>query len=112
MSQHMDALKLANEMRLAQTAFKTYIRGMGWIEAREALANEILDPSPAVAAMYLHKLLDGLPRGGPWQTERVLEQVGLRNTNRRLRELTERQRNVLADAVRESLPTSKQRRAA
>jgi hypothetical protein len=102
MTQHMDALAFANEVRLAQADFKRQFKGMAYVDAAPIMADAILhaaDDSP-VGKMRVRVLLVTLPRVGDAMVRRMEVDAGVRNSDRRLRELTPRQRQALADVIR------------
>jgi hypothetical protein len=90
--QHMAALDRANEVRLARAELK---RRIG---RREVTVAEVLDPDgelPAEAvSMRVSELLEAQIRWGRTRARRLLNRLSIRE-NRKLGDLTERQRGLL-----------------
>jgi hypothetical protein len=99
-SQHLDALALANEIRLAQAAVLREIRSANGT-AGDLAAEALRNPTDTVGSIRLERLLRALPRMGPRYADKTLAEVGMSRgrLSRRVRELTERERHVLADAL-------------
>lgn len=100
MSQHMDALALANERRLAQFRCRKSIKAMSRTDGLRAVAELLRDPPVYVGSMRVLDVL-GWPRqmGGQYAT-RVLRRSRARcSPVVRVMDLTERQRLVLADEL-------------
>ena len=100
--QHMKALKKAQQVRLARAELKAELRGLPYLESR-ALAAEVIRRPPNFAVSWeVRELLCSVRRGGPHEIERYVRPAGIRD-RRTLAQLTERQREVLADALRGGL---------
>ena len=91
MSQRLEALKVANEVRFAAADVKREIRD-GRLRLADALWDERADP------IVLRDLLLVQVGKGPRRVDTFLNQVEV-NGHRRVRDLTERQRRVVADAA-------------
>lgn len=100
MTQRQEALALANAQRAAQAAFRREVAAMSRLEGMGVVAAALEDPDEAVGAMRLGVVL-AAPRGCSSGTaKRLLRHAGVGSSDRRVRELTERQRKVLALALR------------
>lgn len=91
MSQRLEALKVANEVRFAAADVKREIRD-GRLLLGEALFDERARP------IVLRDLLLVQRQVGPMRVDRLLRRVEV-NGHRRVGDLTERQRQVVADAA-------------
>jgi predicted DNA binding protein len=91
MSQPLDALQVANRVRFAAADVKREIRD-GRLRLADALWDERADP------IVLRDLLLVQVGEGPWRVDTFLNRVEV-NGHRRVRDLTERQRRVVADAA-------------
>lgn len=95
MSQHMDALAVANQRRYAIAALRARLgerHSLGVSAVR--LARLMEDPPRAVENVQVWQLLSWGWRFGPHQASRVLRRAGV-NPSRRMRQLTDRQRDVI-----------------
>ena len=93
--QHMAALIRANEVRLARAELKRHVRA-GTITVREVIER---CPGEAVG-MTLLVLLESQFRWGTYRCVKFLEQCHL-SENKAVGALTDRQRGVLIDQLRE-----------
>lgn len=91
MSQRLEALQVANRVRFAAADVKRELRD-GRLLLGDALFDERAMP------IVLRDLLLVQPRVGPMRVDRLLRRVEV-NGHRRVRDLTERQRQVVADAA-------------
>lgn len=92
--------RLANEIRDALAQTRIAIRSLGVDEARDMAAAVVRDPGPLVGSMRAGTLIAALPlvgRDSPLVT-RVLRHIGI-GYETRLRDLTDRQRDVFATAL-------------
>jgi len=93
MSQHLEALERANEVRLGRADLKRQIK------AGAASVVGVLDEVPSEAGtMTVAELLRAQERLGSRRARRFLAPLGIRE-NRRVGDLTERQRRQLASAL-------------
>jgi len=93
MSQHMEALERANEVRVGRAELKRRIK------AGAASVVGVLDDIPSEAGtMTVAELLRAQERWGSRRARRFLAPLGIRE-NRRVADLTERQRRQLATAL-------------
>lgn len=100
MSQHMDALALANERRLAQFRCRKSIKEMARPDGLRAVAELLRDPPVYLGSMRVLDVL-GWPRQmGSQYATKVLKRSHARcSPVVRVMDLTERQRLVLADEL-------------
>lgn len=93
-TQHLEALALAESARLAHARVARAIREGGPLVAVEALTH----PDETIGAMRLKRVLGAVPRYGSHRIGRLLASVGIPSgrLDRRLRELTERERRAIA----------------
>lgn len=92
MSQHMEALAKGNAIRLRRAEFRGEVRE-DWRVARDAL----LDPQDWMLGMRLHLLLGSVERIGSAKLAKGCREAGVMSVDRRIGDLTERQRLALAD---------------
>jgi len=98
--QACEALALANEVRARRAAWRDDLRGLEVFWACTATIS-LLRGCPIWAASWtVHRVLLCVPTVGPSQAERILLRAGA-GERRTVRELTERQREVIVDALRE-----------
>ena len=99
-SQSMEALKVANHYRLACYAERERLRALKPDENKRQLAELLVDADePALLSGRVADYLMCGYRYGPRTVTRMLQKADIRRTGVRLRDLTPRQRAVLADAV-------------
>jgi len=91
MTQPLEALRVANEVRFAAADVKRELRD-GRLRLADALWDERAD------SIVLRDLLLVQVGEGPWRVDKFLDRVDV-NGHRRVRDLTERQRQVVADAA-------------
>ena len=99
--QHVTALREANRVRLANAATLRSIEALPRPDAENRVAELLRDPTPDVAALHVGRLLEAIPRVGRVKARALLAATGTApgREGRRIRELTERERNVVADAL-------------
>lgn len=97
--QHMAALESANDTRIKRSYRMNWINDPPFREARERAALTLENPPPELLGMRIDKFLDGCPRIGPGKVRKLTEH-NLITPSRHIEELTERQRYMLADALR------------
>lgn len=96
-SQPLQALALANEVRLANAETCRRIAAMPYEQARHEVASILLDPDGRQARLRVVWLLRAVPRVGLLTARRMLAEADLEGReSRQLRDLTARQREVLA----------------
>lgn len=99
--QRLEALRVANHHRVVIAAKKKEIAGMDWRAAHRAAADLIeTTDDPALLAGRVAQYLGAIPRRGPQFISQTFRVAGLIARDRRLRELTGRQREVIAAYLR------------
>lgn len=98
--QHMAAVRKANRVRLARVDLKRRIAALSREEAFELLAGTFENPPEFCQGMTPFDLLMFVRRMGRRHALTWIRKAGLSEA-RRIRELTERQRMVLAAMLRE-----------
>lgn len=99
-SQSMEALAKANKHRFAVAAKRREIGQLDPQAARQAVIQLLLDcEDPAILSGRVAWYLEAPHRAGPGMVSRVMRDVGIRRHDCRVRDLTMRQRRVLADAI-------------
>lgn len=109
-TQPIDALALANEVRQENARLRRQLASLKPAEARRRAAELLRTPNQAVSASRIGTLLQAVPRIGATQCHTLLLQAGVRDSQRRVRSLTARQREALAyrlEHPRLVLPNSK-----
>ena len=97
--QHMEALALANEVRFAQTDLFRSIRSLPSNDSHERAAAVLREPCEVARGALLGRILQSVKRFGPRRIDGMLLDVGMPRGRliRRVGELTERERVVLAE---------------
>jgi hypothetical protein len=100
--QRMAALAIANVVRTTNSQTWHDIRARGREAGRERAAEllEDLEPGEPLAAMPVRRLLLAIPRFGESRMRRCLANAGVHSGDRRVGQLSERQRQMLADMLR------------
>lgn len=100
--QHMRALELANERRLAKAAIKRAIRGLPTIDGAMRACAILADPPEEAHSLRLTALLASIHRFGTGRAERVLRRAGVTPHRGRafVPQLTLRERDRVADALK------------
>ena len=99
-SQSLEALEKANEHRMAVSATKRRIASLSFHDGRTALAELFLTcQDDAVLAGRVQDYLRAPRRSGQEKSTRVMRDMGIRRADCRLRDLTTRQREIIADAI-------------
>ena len=98
----MVALAKANEVRFANADLVKLIRESGADQGRSVVAStlEDLGGDDPVGGMPIRRLLLAIPKFGEKRAGRYLRAVGLFTGDRRVRELSDRQRAKLAALLR------------
>lgn len=115
--QHVIALREANRVRLANAATLRSITALPRPDAENRAAELLHDPTPEEGALHVGRLLEAIPRVGREKARAILAlaEIAPGREGRRIRELTKRERNVIADALtrprrnRTTAPTPLQR---
>lgn len=100
-AQSMRALALANEIRFAQAAVMREIRKAKSAESKQLAADALRDPTETVGGVRLNRLLRSVNRYGERRVRLLMGRAGIpvARLSRRVRELSDRERNALADAL-------------
>lgn len=111
-AQRMDALAEANRIRLASAEHRRQLRRLSFVDGLNRAAEMLEDPDEGVARMQVGHLLRSIHRVGRKKVPRLLRQADLNPAalNRRVGpgeirhaqpQLTQRQRLLLADVLRQ-----------
>lgn len=101
MEQRMGALEVANLVRISMCERKREIHGVSTVEGLRWIASMLEDGDPVVGPMPVGKLLFAVRHVGRERVRKWLTAAGVRSEDRKVRELSERQRVVLAGVLRE-----------
>ena len=93
--ERQEALAKATAVRLEMSEFRGELKTAGLHAGRRMVADVIRSPSP-LDAFRLGRLLLSIPWFGEERMYRVLNRAGVRSADRRLRDLSDRQRAILA----------------
>lgn len=100
--QQQDALTLANHVRLQCSRIKTEIAGLSQRDGCLRVAAMLDSPVDGPAgALRVGALLESVHRLGLHKSARLLRDAGVFSPQRRVRDLTGRQRRALAGLLRE-----------
>jgi hypothetical protein len=101
-AQSMEALAGANEIRIGISRIRRYVEGLpqplAAVRVADALEHDY--DEPAIGAMRAGGLLAAIHRFGPARVRACLRLAGVESADRRVRELSERQRRVIAGQLR------------
>lgn len=97
--QHLQALAKANEKRCAMAAIKRDLRATKNREIGCAVAADLIDQGRA-DDMRVGDLLNAIPYVGKAAILRMSRKAGIVTLDRRIRDLSDRQRRVLASLLR------------
>jgi hypothetical protein len=102
MPQHMAALELANQVRTGGAAFRRQVKALSQREGMQRLADELdAGLSRETGTLTLQAFICSVHRMGWHRASRFLHAASLyRRPNVRMRELTQRERDALAAALR------------
>lgn len=96
----LQSLRFANRIRQERAEAKRALRAQPSRDASlEAAAEHVLNPSPALRRMTARDLILACHRSGRATAHRVLRHADV-NGERRLGELTERERQALSEVLR------------
>ncbi|HSC21902.1 MAG TPA: hypothetical protein VLC07_09260 [Solirubrobacterales bacterium] len=104
--QHMRALDRANEIRLARAALKRKVAA-----GKASAADIVEEVPPETESMTIAELLTSQRRWGRTRARKFLSTL-LLNENKRLGDLTHRQRKMLVDELRAKLAGGEEQIAA
>lgn len=101
MSQHMEALALANETRIEGARFRRYIRGLSRADGCATLVEMLVDPDMPdyIGAMYLRRYLGCARSIGTAKIASLFEEADMQRRDPRVRDLTQRECRALARAL-------------
>lgn len=100
LDQRQSALKRANEVRLTNAAFRRRVVNMDAVAGLLTVAMALENPTAEQAALKVEDLLR-MPRWmGAVVINKLLITAGVRRAGRRVRDLSARQREVLAGGLR------------
>lgn len=101
--QHMQALNAASRAAQEQAKVRHTIARLNHMDGRRQVATLLTgDTVPAAEAMRIERLLGAVRGWGECKTRIALREIQVRSYGRRVRELTARQRGVLADLLTDS----------
>ena len=100
--QRADALELANHVRISNARFKETIAALPEPQGRHRVADLLDGPTDgAHGQLKINQLLKAIDRVGDRGLFEMLRHAGVLNPEKRLRELTPRQRKALVDVLRD-----------
>lgn len=99
-AQRLEALKTANEHRMAGAKVRADLKALSMRDGMLHVAGLLDDPSEGVGSMRVGHLLSGVRRFAQQKVTVLLRDAGVVSWDRRLRELSVRQRGVLAAELR------------
>ena len=97
--QHLQALQLAQQRRMGASEIRNQLRAMGRKRGAEAawtLAGVITNPDENVGSAKVATMLKAIPGMGDTAARKCLTAAGVPNGEKRVRDLTDRQRNSIA----------------
>lgn len=100
-AQWQTALDRANVVRADNAAFKKRLAAMPYWDARRAAADAIGDPMGGVGVMTIRAVVKAIPRFGETKVTATLLSAGIYNSDRRVSDLTRRQRAALVGKLLE-----------
>ena len=103
LDQRHQALEVANTVRTRISRLRRELRLLPRVEARDQIIALLLDPTPPHDAIRVGWLLCSVHQVGRSHIHRWLIYAGIWSEDRRVRELTPRQRARLADRLREDV---------
>lgn len=103
-AQSLEALGLANARKWARAGIKRQLKVLPRIEGSRMAARVLEHPSDDVEGIRLNELVGSIYRYGPALTESLVRRALLHPAceTKRIGDLTERQRGVLARLLREA----------
>lgn len=106
-AQHLEALTVANNKRFAVAEFKRALRASSQADACAVAQGVLLNPPVELAHMKLVALITAIPKFGERRVTATCAYAAIITSDKRLRDLTARQRQAAATALR--LPLSQVR---
>ncbi len=98
--QRLDALQHANHVRTANSRLRTDIRGRSQPDGMLYVADLLTNPVGAVQSMPVGRLLATIRHFGVVRATQVCTYAGVVSMDRRVGQLTERQRDMVAGVLR------------
>lgn len=98
--QRTAALQRANDVRTANAETMRSIRSQPYLSALRAVADMIEANRPPAAAMPIWRVLRAVPKVGDVRVRRWIASAGIWSGDRRLDQLTDRQREHLVKQLR------------
>jgi len=95
-SQRLDALAVANQQRFAMSALRAQIKQHQYPGGMAFVAGLLRNPSPTVEAMRVEVLLRHVHRMSDRKIVGIMSAAGILTVGRRVRDLTPRQRDLIA----------------
>lgn len=113
-AQSMRALEIAHKAGMEQGAAMREIRMLGQHKGAQRVAYLLREPDEVVGSIRLERLLRAINRYGSARIRKFISSLGFPagRITRRVRELTERERFAIADALLDHHPSSPADRAA
>ena len=99
-AQRMSALRVANARRTGMAKQRQRIMCLPHLEGCELVSDLLQFPTEDAAALSVERLLTAIHGVGRLRLGRWLARADIRTPDRRVRELTDRQRTALASVVR------------
>lgn len=100
LTQPQVALRLANRKRSDVATFKRELESMPREQAAHHLAAMLDDPPASLEHAVLYRLLVSVPLIGHTKASKVLRDAGVHGSERRIRDMSLRQRTVIAERLR------------
>lgn len=111
--QQLSALRRANEVRLANTRFISHVKSLGQPDGLDVIANTLVsrgfDESPT-GSVSIRRLLLAVRKFGHVAATQVLRDANIISGDRRARDLSERQRAVIAAELHDRATELRERR--
>ncbi len=98
--QRLDALQHANHVRTANSKLRSDLRARSMNDGMLYVADLLTDPQGAVRSMPVGRLLATIRRFGVVRAMQVCTYAGVVSMDRRVDQLTERQRDMAAGVLR------------
>lgn len=95
------ALKLANTIRLRNAETKQRISGFSTPDGCRLVADMLFDPDGPALTIQVGPLVEAIRGIGPYVSGPMLCQAGIYRHSRHVRDLTDRQKQALANLLRE-----------
>lgn len=100
-AQQMQALERGNAVRLEIASRRQQLRSLPELDARRYAADMIDNPDDIASRMKASVLVKEIRHFGDQKVARILRLAGIHAVERRLSDLTDRQRHIIAEALRD-----------